>query len=256
MQDGFQSERTETSPSVCEHDQDHHNLDKEFHIKYPVQAVLAHFKVIFTDRWENPTNAEAIRSPRSFPAGLCSSSSPYATGSPISCPEGTLPLIQAALTLSAYYLHPGVQECAQSQHQADWGAFGVSQVHHRNAWDHGGEPGALLLGARRTKQAGWDGSSQWLPSRHLQPGGHIHLHVPQNIRRQKLLPWNEDEKIAGRTGWKYHWTLQLGCTVGHWRNPRNHWWHAQRLQLYQEGTSGNSVPLPAGCWRFLPWSKV
>ena len=50
MQEGFQSERTETSHSASEHDQDHHNLDKEFHIKYPVQAVLAHFKSIFTER--------------------------------------------------------------------------------------------------------------------------------------------------------------------------------------------------------------
>ena len=51
MQEGFQSERMETNQTSTEADLDHHNLDKEFHIKFPVQAILAHFKAIFTEEF-------------------------------------------------------------------------------------------------------------------------------------------------------------------------------------------------------------
>ena len=51
MQEGFQSERNETSQTVVDPHEQQSELGKEFHIKYPVQSLLTHFKVIFNDRF-------------------------------------------------------------------------------------------------------------------------------------------------------------------------------------------------------------
>lgn len=70
MQEGFHSERIETSQSVTEPDLEGHRLDQEFHIKYPVQALLAHFKAIFTEELV-ARYVGATRSRRCFRAGSC-----------------------------------------------------------------------------------------------------------------------------------------------------------------------------------------
>lgn len=70
-QEEFNSERNDTGQNT---EQDlEQNLSRDFHIKYPVQSLLSHFKNIFNDRSSSPYLG-ATKCLKYSPAGSCWSS--------------------------------------------------------------------------------------------------------------------------------------------------------------------------------------